>query len=94
VVETGNCEQIFNQPRHPYTRGLLRCIPVPGRTAPGGHLGIIPGTVPALTGALQGCMFRDRCDHALPICSAAPPVRSDTDGHDWRCILDKTGRAA
>jgi peptide/nickel transport system ATP-binding protein len=94
VVETGNCEQIFNQPRHPYTRGLLRCIPVPGRTAPGGHLGIIPGTVPPLTGTLQGCTFRERCDHAQPLCSAAPPVHTDTDGHNWRCILDKTGRAA
>jgi peptide/nickel transport system ATP-binding protein len=94
IVETGNCEQIFNQPRHPYTRGLLRCIPVPGRTAPGGHLGIIPGTVPALTGTLQGCTFRDRCDHVQSSCLEAPPVRSDTDGHDWRCVLDKTGRAA
>ena len=89
VVETGNCDQIFNQPRHPYTRGLLRCIPVPGRTAPGGHLGIIPGTVPALTGMLQGCTFRDRCEHAQPACEMAPPVKTDSDGHSWRCILDK-----
>jgi peptide/nickel transport system ATP-binding protein len=94
VVETGNCEQIFNQPRHPYTRGLLRCIPVPGRTAPGGHLGIIPGTVPALTGVLQGCTFSERCDHVQPICRVTPPMRSDSDGHDWRCILNETGRAA
>ncbi len=87
IVEEGTTEQIFGRPRHPYTRGLLDCIPVPGRTAPGGHLGIIRGTVPALTGALQGCSFRERCDFAHAACEQAPPQRRDAAGHRWHCHL-------
>ena len=46
VVETGTAEEIFAAPRHPYTRGLLDCIPIPGKTRPGAPLGSIPGIVP------------------------------------------------
>ena len=49
VVEEGAAADIFASPRHPYTVGLMSCIPVPGRTPPGGKLGTIPGR-----GALAG----------------------------------------
>ena len=62
VVEQGTAEQIFENPMHPYTRGLMRCIPVPGRTQPGEPLGSIPGMVPSLIGRFTGCRFADRCD--------------------------------
>ncbi|WP_406857732.1 ABC transporter ATP-binding protein [Alsobacter sp. KACC 23698] len=88
VVEEGPAAALFDDPRHPYTRGLLDCIPVPGRTVRGGRLGAIPGVVPSLVGDLQGCSFRDRCPHAQPVCAEDPPAR-EVDGHRWRCILEK-----
>ena len=69
VVETGSAAAIFAAPAHPYTRGLLACIPVPGRTRRGERLGTIPGMVPSLIGKTQGCTFAGRCaarDRCLP----------------------------
>lgn len=71
VVETGPAEQIFRQPRHPYTQGLLACIPIPGRTERGGRLGVIPGMVPSLVGTIKGCHFASRCPHVAATCTAA-----------------------
>jgi len=88
VVEEGTAEQLFASPRHPYTRGLLSCIPVPGRTAPGGRLGTIAGTVPSLIGEVRGCSFRERCPHAQPQCERTIPMR-EVAQHGWRCILDE-----
>ncbi|MDU0339622.1 ABC transporter ATP-binding protein [Bosea rubneri] len=88
IVEEGPTEAIFRNPRHPYTQGLIDCIPVPGRTEPGGKLGVIPGVVPSLVGEIRGCSFRDRCKHAKPACAEAPPLRQRPDGHSWRCILE------
>ena len=91
VVEEGAVADIFAAPRHPYTRGLMSCIPVPGRTPPGGKLGTIPGVVPSLTGALEGCSFRDRCQLARPACRLAIPVHHSAGGQQWRCVVGETG---
>ena len=88
IVEEGPTEAIFRQPRHPYTQGLIDCIPVPGRTEPGGKLGVIPGVVPSLIGEIKGCSFRDRCKHAEAACAETPPLRHRPDGQSWRCILE------
>ena len=64
TVEEGPVNAIFEEPAHPYTQGLLRCIPVPGKTKRGERLGSVPGIVPNLVGDLEGCMFRNRCPHA------------------------------
>ncbi len=88
IVEEGTAEQLFATPRHPYTRGLLSCIPVPGRTVPGGRLGTIAGTVPSLIGEFHGCGFRGRCPYAQPQCEQTVPQR-EVAGHGWRCILDE-----
>jgi peptide/nickel transport system ATP-binding protein len=88
IVEEGPAAAIFAAPRHPYTRGLMDCIPVPGKTARGARLGAIPGVVPSLIGETVGCAFRDRCAFARSDCSAAVPVRS-WGGHAWRCVLDE-----
>ncbi|MGO4674234.1 ABC transporter ATP-binding protein [Bosea sp. 2YAB26] len=88
IVEEGPTEAIFRQPRHPYTQGLIDCIPVPGRTEPGGKLGVIPGVVPSLIGEIKGCSFRDRCQHAEAACAQTPPLRHRPDGQSWRCILE------
>ncbi|HEX8166841.1 MAG TPA: ABC transporter ATP-binding protein [Beijerinckiaceae bacterium] len=92
VVEAGPAEALFRNPRHPYTQGLIGCIPVPGRTKPGGTLGVIPGVVPSLVGDVQGCAFRNRCAYAQDRCAAPPPERrgaaAHENAHSWRCILE------
>ena len=88
IVEEGTAERVFASPRHPYTRGLLSCIPVPGRTERGGRLGTIAGVVPHLVGEIRGCSFRERCAHAQPQCAAEVPLRSRGE-HRWRCVHEE-----
>ena len=88
TVEEGNCEAVFDNPLHPYTSGLLRCIPVPGKTQPGEKLGTVPGVVPNLVGDLNGCMFRNRCEFATDECEElveTPTVLEN--GHTYTCRL-------
>ena len=89
IVETGTAEQIYRATTHPYTQGLLGCIPIPGRTARGQPLGSIPGIVPSLVGAMAGCHFHERCPYAMADCAAGPvPLRqADAPGHAYRCLL-------
>lgn len=89
IVETGSAKQIFGEPKHPYTRGLLDCIPIPGKTERGARLGAIPGIVPSLVGSMQGCHFADRCAHARQLCRSAPVELLPTDdlNHSCRCVL-------
>lgn len=89
IVEDGPAREIFAQPRHPYTQGLMSCIPVPGRTPPGGQLGTIRGVVPTLIGNVAGCAFRERCPYAQPICSKTVPVYRSPQGQGWRCIRNE-----
>ena len=85
LVETGSAKEVFNTPSHPYTRGLLRCIPLPGKTERGSTLGTIPGIVPSLIGDVTGCAFRTRCPHAVPACRGDIP-RHTTGDHAFRCV--------
>jgi len=67
---------------------LLRCIPVPGKTRPGAHLGSIPGLVPNLVGELRGCSFRNRCAHAFAACAGANVgLKEIAAGRAYRCLL-------
>ena len=94
IVETGSGGQVFRAPLHPYTQGLLDCIPVPGKTEPGAMLGSIPGIVPNLIGELSGCTFRDRCAFAQDRCGEQIETRTLGPGRGYRCILpeDPTAR--
>ncbi len=85
LVETGPAKAVFDRPSHPYTRGLLRCIPQPGKTDRGAELGTIPGIVPSLVGDVTGCAFRTRCPHAVAACREPIPVRGHA-AHDFRCV--------
>jgi peptide/nickel transport system ATP-binding protein len=92
LVEYGTAKQIFDAPAHPYTRGLLRCIPIPGRTERGARLGSIPGIVPSLIGKVGGCPYRTRCELAVDACANTIPERRDEPGHAYRCVHASGGR--
>ena len=90
LVETGDAKEIFEAPSHPYTRGLINCIPLPGKTARGSKLGTIPGIVPSLIGDVTGCIFRTRCAYASDACRSDIPRHVSGDGtHAFRCVDDK-----
>ncbi|MCU5781212.1 oligopeptide/dipeptide ABC transporter ATP-binding protein-like protein [Alcanivorax balearicus MACL04] len=75
IVETGTTAQVLNDPRHPYTRGLLECVPG-YREASAHRLGSIPGVVPSMTGDIRGCAFAARCPRAAEECFIdSPPTR-------------------
>lgn len=96
VVETGTIQEIFNHPLHPYTKGLMACIPVPGKTKPGERLGSIPGIVPTPIGDIWGCTFRNRCYLATVDCEAREmELTQISKGRSFRCtnlLMDGTGK--
>ncbi|HSJ05706.1 MAG TPA: ABC transporter ATP-binding protein [Longimicrobiales bacterium] len=89
IVEHGTVQQIFRDPRHPYTEGLLAAVPRLGRRQE--RLAVIPGSVPSPTGWPRGCRFHDRCPWAWDRCIAAEPdllpVNGDPDRVS-RCWLE------
>jgi peptide/nickel transport system ATP-binding protein len=87
VVESAPTAELFGNPRHPYTQGLLRCVPVPGRIRRDEPLGSIPGTVPRIAAGFAGCAFRDRCSFADQSCGGAVPRHAAGAGHEFLCRL-------
>jgi peptide/nickel transport system ATP-binding protein len=86
VAESGSTRDIFNQPQHPYTRGLMNAIPHPGRR--GRKMATIPGTVPTNPGAMTGCTFAPRCEFAMERCSReVPQLYPLGENHASACFL-------
>jgi len=90
VVETAPVAELFARPSHPYTQGLLSCIPVRGKTLPGSRLQAIPGVVPSLVGKVLGCAFANRCSQVQAACSQTPPNLGIGGDHVVRCFLAAT----
>lgn len=89
IVESGPADRIFRKPCHPYTQGLLRCLPhMSGQGSPGARLGTIPGVVPSLVSTISGCAFASRCLYATEACSETDirTVAAEPD-HSYRCLL-------
>ncbi len=74
LVEEGPTEQILQDPRHPYTVGLLRCIPRGGLRKDRGKLDTIPGFLPPIGAHLPGCVFVHRCGLAEERCAREKPI--------------------
>ncbi|HLF68931.1 MAG TPA: ABC transporter ATP-binding protein [Gaiellaceae bacterium] len=93
LVEEGPVQTVLQDPRHPYTVGLLRCIPRGGVRKDHGRLDTIPGFLPALGADLPGCVFADRCALADQRCHAEePPLVPVTAGHESRCWYHERAR--
>jgi peptide/nickel transport system ATP-binding protein len=77
LVEEGATEDVFMRPRHPYTVGLLRCLPTAGRNKDSGRLDTIAGGLPPPGSVTQGCIYAERCRLADDRCrrEAPPPYR-------------------
>ena len=73
LVEEGPAGHVFDQPNHPYTVGLLRCIPRRGQRKDHGRLDAIPGFLPAPGLQITGCVFAERCALVVDECRAASP---------------------
>jgi peptide/nickel transport system ATP-binding protein len=88
VVEEAPVAELFSQPRHPYTRGLIRSIPRIDRAGRKERLAAIAGVVPSLLEPPPGCRFAARCEFAMPVCTAAtPPLRRIATDHEVACVL-------
>ena len=96
VVEEGTLDDIFYDPQHPYTWGLLGSLTRIDQPRPR-RLPLIPGAPPSLISPPQGCHFRPRCPHAFTKCPTTPPLEArlpDNPGHRDRCWLDSETKRA
>jgi peptide/nickel transport system permease protein len=85
IVETGRTEEVLRDPRHPYTRRLMACVPVLGQ--PERALDAIPGLPPAVNRLPPGCHFADRCDRVIDRCRIGSiPLEDLGPGRSSRCI--------
>jgi peptide/nickel transport system ATP-binding protein len=89
VVEEAPVRELFGNPRHPYTQGLIRSIPRLDLAATEHRrLEAIPGSVPSLLHPPAGCRFAARCRYVTDACLVAePPLREIAPGHKVACIL-------
>jgi oligopeptide/dipeptide ABC transporter ATP-binding protein len=86
IVETTSTAQLFNSPRHPYTRAMLAAAPRLSTTRAGSRSIPLHGEPPSAACLPPGCVFSTRCPHAMPICSETEPVLNDGAGHAVACL--------
>ncbi len=94
IIEQADIEPIFDNPMHPYTKGLIASVPILGQVQE--RLETIPGSVPNLVNMPPGCRFAPRCRarvaHSLEICNQAEPALEPIQsGHSVRCWLYQDG---
>lgn len=83
MVERGPVAEVFENPQHPYTIGLMASVP--RLTGPRARLTTIDGTVPTIDAMPVGCRFRTRCAFAAPACASRPPLTDVGPGHVTAC---------
>ena len=90
VMERGTLLDIFDDPQHPYTKGLIECIPKIDERRE--RLITIEGTVPKLGEFPTGCRFSTRCPHCQSICRTVPPEFQGENGHLFACHFPERAR--
>jgi peptide/nickel transport system ATP-binding protein len=87
MVEHSSLRDLFHSPRHPYTRGLIDCLPARGGGQSRRPLIPIPGRLPSLTNLPPACVFEPRCRYAEADCTVIrPELKEEEDGHATRCL--------
>jgi peptide/nickel transport system ATP-binding protein len=90
MVELSSTAGIFAKPQHPYTQGLIRCLPKLGRSKESSILYPIRGRVPPPDNLPSGCVFEPRCDYARDACrTQRPPLRAVEGAHLTRCLYSE-----
>jgi peptide/nickel transport system ATP-binding protein len=93
LVEEGDTGTVFDDPRHPYTVGLLRCVPKWGSRKDAGLLDSIPGLPPPVGATTDHCVYADRCALAIDKCRQEyPPLFDVGPGHTSRCFRHEVAR--
>lgn len=94
MVEEGPAWELLTNPRHPYTVGLLRCIPRWGLSKELGALDTIPGFPPGIGATVRGCVFADRCALVQDICRTQEPGLDPVgEAHSSRCHFSDRAQA-
>lgn len=90
IVEQAPVTEMFSRPSHPYTLGLMECVPRLGMDKASSYLRPIRGRVPPPDCLPMGCVFEPRCDFARPICAQRkPPLQKVADRHWARCFFSE-----
>jgi peptide/nickel transport system ATP-binding protein len=86
IIEQGPVLELFKNPKHPYTKGLLKSKPVLGKRKD--RLYSIPGQVPNMADLENSCYFHDRCEHCMEICKVKmPSLKQAENGQSVSCFL-------
>jgi len=87
LVEVGKVEEIYNNPKHPYTKALISAFPDPDPDASRNRI-ILEGDIPSPIDRPSGCLFHTRCPYAKDICKELEPeLKTYTDGRRLSCFL-------
>jgi peptide/nickel transport system ATP-binding protein len=84
LVEFGSAEEVYREPKHPYTQALISAVPRLSSSEK--NIRFIPGTPPSLLDPPKGCRFYARCPHAMDVCRNDPPEFTTNTGY-VRCFL-------
>ena len=89
VVEAGESQKLFAEPKHPYTKALMSAVPIPDpKLERGKHIEMLEGDLPSPINPPSGCVFRTRCPKASDTCAQHKPVLSGDEQHKVACLLE------